>query len=186
MTPINSYNVIDSLKNFSVEEIQKYYIENSINAAIAMTHTEQDFNLSNVIRTANFLGFREVFYVGGPRKYDRRGCVGVQNYIPITHCKTKDEFFDIIKDRYIPIALENNLPLNCVGEPINLFDFTWPKNPVIIVGEEQSGIPSDILIRCKSFIEIYAHGTVRSMNVGTAAGIAMSVYRNAYDKRLTI
>ena len=176
-TIINSYNVIDSLKNMSVEEIQKYYIENSINAAIAMTHTEQDFNLSNVIRTANFLGFREVFYVGGPRKYDRRGCVGVQNYIPITHCKTVEEFFSVIKDRYVPVALENNTIYN----PDNLFNFTWPENPVIVVGEEQRGIPANILVRCSHYIEIEAKGTVRSMNVGTAAGIAMSVYRNYYD-----
>lgn len=170
----SNYNVIDKLKNFSKEQLQEYYKNNTINAAVAMTHISGDFNLSTVIRNANFCGFKEAFYIGGKRHWDRRGAVGVQNYIPVTYCKTIDEFFECIKGKYTPVALENNVTLN---KPIhNLFDFEWPTNPIIICGEEQVGIPREVLDKIDHFVEIPAYGTVRSMNVGTASGIAMSVY----------
>jgi tRNA G18 (ribose-2'-O)-methylase SpoU len=169
---INSFNVHDSLKNLSKKEIQDFYLNNSNHAAVAMTHIEHDFNLSNIIRTANFLGFGEVFYIGGKKNWDRRGAVGTHNYIPVNYCSSYEEFFKVVAGKYIPIALENNI----VKNPINIFEYMWPINPVIICGEEQNGIPLEMLEHIVTCLEIPAKGTVRSMNVATAAGIAMSLY----------
>jgi len=170
----NSFNVIDELKSLSKEEIQNYYSTRTNNAAVAMTHISGDYNLSTVIRSANFHGFKEVFYIGGKRQWDKRGAVGTYNYIKITYCKTAQEFFELIDSKYVPIALENNINF---GKPINnIYKYNWPVNPIIICGEEQLGIPNEILEKCVDLIEIPHRGTVRSMNVGTAAGIAMSLY----------
>jgi tRNA G18 (ribose-2'-O)-methylase SpoU len=130
--------------------------------------------LSNVLRTANFFGFREVFYIGGSKRWDRRGAVGVHNYIPFIYCRTVVEFFDLINEKYVPIALENNVEGR---HSTDIMNFEWPINPVIIVGEEQLGLTKDILDRVNTLIEIPSLGTVRSMNVATAAGIAMFHYR---------
>lgn len=169
---INSFNVHDSLKNLSKEEVQLFYSENRHSAAIAMTHVESDFNLSNVIRSANFFGFREVFYIGGKKQWDRRGAVGTHNYIPLIYCPSYEDFLNKIENKYIPVALENNI----VKSPINIFDYKWPINSVIVCGEEQSGIPLELLNKINTCVEIPSKGTVRSLNVGTAAGIAMSLY----------
>ena len=169
-----SLNVHDSLKDLSVDDIKQNYINNANSAAIAMTHIESDFNLSNVIRSANFLGFREVFYIGGKKQWDRRGSVGTHNYIPVTFCKTIDDFIELIGTKYIPIALENNINLG--KKIINIYSYEWPINPVIICGEEQNGIPIELLNKIDTCVEIPARGTVRSLNVATAAGIAMSLY----------
>jgi len=169
---ISSFNVHDSLKNLSKEELQKFYLSHRHKAAVAMTHVESDFNLSNVIRSANFLGFKEVFYIGGKRNWDRRGAVGTQNYIPVVYCPTYEYFLNIIENQYIPVALENNKTKN----PINIFQYKWPINSVIVCGEEQNGIPNELLNKINTCVEIPAYGTVRSLNVGTAAGIAMSLY----------
>jgi tRNA G18 (ribose-2'-O)-methylase SpoU len=168
----NAFNVHDSLKHLSKEEIQLYYNLQKNKASIAMTHIEGDFNLSNVIRSANFFGFNEVFYIGGKKQWDRRGAVGTQNYIPVIYCSTYEEFLQKIENKYIPVALENNVQKH----PINIFKYNWPVNPVIICGEEQNGIPIEFLNKIDICLEIPAHGTVRSMNVATAAGIAMSLY----------
>lgn len=169
-------NVHDFLKPMLVEDRKNFYSTNSIPAAVAMTHVRGDFNFSNVLRTANFFGFREVFYIGGSRQWDRRGAVGVQNYLKPVYCHDAVEFFSVINGRYTTVALENNIPDR---KPVNMFEFKWPESPVIIVGEEQLGLTADILNRVEHFVEIPSFGTVRSMNVATAAGIAMANYRQS-------
>lgn len=166
-------NVMEHLKDLADDAIANYCAEKCINAAVAMTHISSDFNLSNVLRNANFFGFKEVFYIGGSRQWDRRGAVGVQNYTPIEYCKTESDFWSRIDGKYVPIALENNVNFKMES----IYDFVWPENPVIIVGEEQLGLNNDVLTKCQSIVTIPAFGSVRSINVGTAAGIAMSMVR---------
>jgi len=150
-------------------------------AAIAMMHIDGDFNLSNVLRSANFFGFREVFYVGGSKSWDRRRSVGTHHYTPMIHCKTQEDFWNIVNNKYVPIALENN-----INHPMdNVFTFNWPDNPLLIVGEEQSGLSEDILKKCNHLITIPSNGSVRSINVGTAAGIAMGLCRSSFNQKRT-
>lgn len=174
-------NVHDFLKSLSVPEIKDYCKKNAIPAAIAMCHMEHDFNLGTVIRNANFFGFREIFYIGGKKSFDRRSTVGTHHYTDVTHCKTEDDFFKIVDEKnYFTIALENN-----IGDKLNdIFTFKWPENPVIIIGEEKDGIPLSILSRCECYLTIPNYGSVRSLNAGTASGIAMSFFRNYYNTHL--
>lgn len=170
-------NVRDHLKELTVEAIKNYCAASTMPAAIAMTHIEGDFNLSNVLRSANFFGFRDMFYIGGGRQWDKRGAVGTHHYTPITYIPTIEEFFKIIDGRYIPIALENNVQFPMQ----NLFDYRWPDSPVIIVGEEQLGLSNDVLTKCQTIVTIPSHGSVRSLNVSTAAGTAMGLVRSQYE-----
>lgn len=171
-------NVRDHLKNLEVEAIKNYCAENCINAAVAMTHISGDFNLSNVLRSANFFGFKEAFYIEGSKKWDKRGAVGTHNYTPLNFCRTIDDFWAAIEGKYVPIALENNVDF----EMQNLFTFKWPKNPILICGEEMLGIDKNILTKCQTIVTIPSYGSVRSLNVATAAGIAMGLVREQIKK----
>ena len=174
MTHINSYNVLDKFKNMSVDEIRQHYLNNRISAAIAMSHMEHDFNLSNVIRTDNFFGLREAYYVGGKKHWDRRGSVGTHHYTPISYCENEEIFWEIVEKKgYIPIAVENNIEFECK----NIFNYVWPLNPIIIFGEEMTGIPTSVLKRCRDIVTIPSFGSVRSLNVGSAAAVAISMFR---------
>ena len=171
-------NVLDQYKEKTPEEIKTLYMAKSCSAAVAMLHLTGDFNLGTVIRNANFFGFKESFYIGGSRQWDRRSAVGTHNYIPLTHFKTIEEFVgNTIRQNYQLVALECNVSTLTVT---NMFNFQWPKNSLIIVGEEGCGLPFDLLDVCDYIVEIPAFGTVRSMNVGTASGIAMSHYRSQH------
>lgn len=161
-------NVLDDLKSLSVEEIREINLQNSIPAAIAMHNVYGNLNLGSIIRTANFLGFREVLYFGR-RKWDRRGAVGTYHYTNVEYFDDESEFLSAIRDRnYNLVALENN-----VSYTTPLRKFVWPKNPCILVGEENSGIPEEILASVYGCVEIPGRGSVRSLNVSTAASIAM-------------
>ncbi|NBX28726.1 MAG: hypothetical protein EBR55_10905 [Chitinophagia bacterium] len=173
-------NVMDHLKALSTEAIKNYCEDNCVDAAVAMTHMEGDFNLSNVLRSTNFFGIREAFYIGGTKSYDRRGCVGVQNYTPITFCKTVEQFWEMVVNRgYTPIAIENNIDYKCQS----IFDFTWPSKPIILVGEERTGIPNEILDRCDYIVTIPSFGSVRSLNAASAAAIAISFFRRQLEHK---
>ena len=175
-------NVHDYLKPLTVAEIKDHYSKHTIPAASAMMHVTGDFNLSTLIRNSNFFGYERVFYVGGKKAYDRRGCVGTHNYIPVTFIKTEGEFVKTVKDfGYTLVAVENNIkyPANdfhTLMRAINLGYDTLNK-PLFIFGEERAGLSTHMLDNCDMIFTIPAFGSVRSLNVGTASGIIMSMYR---------
>ena len=164
-------NVIDEFKSLSEEEIAKQLKLRSNNFAVLMTNVIGDFNIGTVIRSANFHGANE-FYYYGRKRFDRRSCVGVHNYTPVNFLSTIEEVGSLA-EKYTFIALENN-----VKDTISMYDFDWrtPKPPLIIVGEESVGIQDEVIKMCNHKIEIPNYGSVRSINVGSAASIAMHDY----------
>ena len=174
-------NILDSLKSLSVPEIADYCHQNSMNASVAMINIGGDFNLSTMVRNANFFGFREVHYVG-KKKWDKRGSVGTYHYTPMYHYADEESFLLGHYGRTI-IAIENNIP-EYADKTVNLFDYIFDDcvDPVFVFGEENKGLSSLILDRSNIVLTIPNYGSVRSLNVGTTSGIVMSLYRNFYER----
>ena len=175
-------NVLDSLKDLAVPDIAKYCHSKSTPASVAMINIAGDFNLSTMIRNANFFGFRSVHYVG-KKKWDKRGSVGTHHYTPIYHHKDEESFLMQLSGRTI-IAVENNIP-EYADKTVNLFNYTFDTNnqPIFIFGEENRGLSNTILDRVNVILTIPNYGSVRSLNVGTASGIVMGIYRNFVEAR---
>jgi tRNA(Leu) C34 or U34 (ribose-2'-O)-methylase TrmL len=171
-------NVIDEFKQLTNEEIHKRLDERSNEFAVLMIHVTGDFNIGTVLRSANFHGAREFFYFGR-RKFDRRGCVGVHNYTKMQHLESTQNILQL-KDRYTLVGLENN-----ISDTVSIHGFDWnlAKPPCIVVGEECNGITDDIISMCDALVEIPNFGSVRSMNVGVAASIAMHDYVSSKRRR---
>lgn len=177
-------NVHDNLKSSSVAEIKEFYGNSSISAAVGMTHVSGDFNLGNVIRSANFFGFKEAFYVGGKKSYDRRSTVGTHHYIPTHFVKTEEEFLDTIEGKYSLVCIENNIPQYSYKTVSGLekhafrsLEFDFP--PLFLFGEEQVGLSEYLLTNCERIVTFPSFGTVRSLNVGSCAAIVMAMYRES-------
>ena len=178
-------NVIDSLKDLSVPDIKNYCHSTSIPSSVAMINIEGDFNLSTMVRNANFFGFRSVHYVG-KKKWDKRGSVGTHNYTPLFHYKTEEEFIKTISStgRTI-ISIENNIP-EFANMTRNLFDFNFEdtEEPIFVFGSENHGLSENMLASSAIILTIPNYGSVRSLNVGTTSGIVMGLYRHYYEKYL--
>lgn len=178
-------NVHNHLKHLSAEKIKEIYQQAAIDSAIGMTHISGDFNFGSLIRSANFFGFKEVFYIGGRRHYDRRSTVGTHHYIPVTFFKSEEEFLEFIFSKnYTLICVENNLNPSYQEKAHSIFDpnvFTDSNRPLFLFGEEQMGISTFFLEKCQKIITIPAFGTVRSINVGSCSAIIMAIYRNQYN-----
>lgn len=166
-------NVIDELKHSSIEEIKNFCKTKLSNASIAMFNTNYDFNISSMIRTANIMGFSSVHHIQKEgKRYDRRATVGAHYYTDIIHSYNANEFFEKISDKYIPIAVENNIDFPST----DAYAFSFPENSCFIFGSENEGLNKDVLERCSAVITIPNFGCIRSFNVGVTAGIIMALY----------
>lgn len=162
-------NVTDDLKGLSKEDIKKIVKERSLPFAIMMSNLQGDFNFGTIIRSANALGANQVFYYG-KKKFDRRSALGTYHYIDVNYLSSYEEVV-LLKEKFSFVALENNITRNIISLP--KFNWQTPKIPLIIVGEESIGISEDVLNISDYFVEIPSRGSVRSINAGSAASIAM-------------
>ena len=165
-TPKNSYNVLDRYKHMTVDQIRHSVLSKTFPYAVLMEQWVGDFNISTMIRNANAFGAREVFYVG-KRKFDRRGTVGSHHYVNLNHLRAIEDVKKL-KEKYHFVCFENN-----VEKTVMLSDYHWPKMPLMIFGEEGTGITDEMMELADDVVAIQQYGSVRSLNVGTCSGIVM-------------
>jgi tRNA G18 (ribose-2'-O)-methylase SpoU len=95
-----------------------------------------------------------------------------------------DQFIGYTHGFYFPIAVDNNvnyqtIPINKVDWSDHFDIYINPPPPLFIFGEEGCGIPKSILDHCNHhgmIVEIPQFGSVRSLNVASAASIVMYDY----------
>jgi tRNA G18 (ribose-2'-O)-methylase SpoU len=165
----------DRLVKWTTEMIKTDLQQKAFPFAVMMENLVGDFNLSSVLRSCNAMNGREMFYLGR-KQYDRRGTVGTHHYTDIINLKDREELLKL-KDRYTFVALENTVP-----QAESIYNFEWPENPLIIIGEEGVGITPETLALCDKFVFIPQYGSVRSLNAAVAGSIAMNDFIAKYVK----
>ena len=182
MSNFKNYNVFDFYQGMSKEEIRRDVLSKTLPFAVMMEHWKGDFNIATLIRNANAFGAESVFYVG-KKQFDRRGTVGSHHYVNLKYIRETAEIA-LLKERYHFICFENNLQEH---SPVSLRDYNWGsipvgKIPLMIFGEEGTGITPQLLEYADEIICIEQIGSVRSLNVGTCSGIAMYNFVSQYKK----
>ena len=126
-----------------------------------------DFNIATVIRNANAFASRKVV-IYGRKRYDKRGTVGTHLY---THVDVKQDYEDLKETLkgYHVVGIDNVSR----AQPLEKYNWVTDKPVAMVFGQEQIGIPPEILELCHDIVYIKQYGSVRSLNVGTASGIAM-------------
>lgn len=69
-----------------------------------------------------------------------------------------------------------NVALDADSTAMPLPQFTFPQRSVLLLGQELTGIPQSLLHRCNYKVTIPQFGMVESLNVQTAAAIAIYEY----------
>lgn len=174
-------NVVDKFKDIPTEKIKEELLRTSFPFAIMMAHIEKDFNFGSVVRSANAFNAREVFYFGS-KHWDKRSATGVYNYTSVNFLKSMEDILKL-KEEYYFVAMENSEG----SIPLNTFDWKVSnKKPLIIIGEENAGIPSEILNLSEVKLEIQQFGSVRSLNAAVAASISMYDFVSKYSANNSI
>ena len=148
-------------------------------------------NIGSIFRTADGFGV-EHLYLTGYTPYPmlerdarlphiakktteeiHKTALGAEQNVLFSHSPTPYSIIDGFKAHgYEIVGLEQ-------GEnAILLPEYDAPSKIVLILGEEINGIPSDLLKKCTSLVEIPMEGQKESFNVSVAAGIALYALRN--------
>jgi tRNA G18 (ribose-2'-O)-methylase SpoU len=158
-------NVIDHYKYWSEEAIRADLDSKRHPFAVIAENFAHDFNISTLMRNANAFLAQELWVVGR-RTWDNRGSMGANHYQRVRRSRQLSDALQAL-DNYQPIVIDN-LP---GAEPLE--DFVWPNNPLMIFGQESIGVSPPALEAAHSVVYIPQYGSVRSLNVGVASGIAM-------------
>jgi tRNA G18 (ribose-2'-O)-methylase SpoU len=171
-------NVREEFKSKSTEEIQAELKARALPFAVAFDHLAHDFAVGSGMRNANAFGASAIYYIG-EKHLDRRSCCGIQNYSSITHLKSAADLIALApNDGWTLVALEIN-----TDRAVPLDDFVWCKKPMMVFGNEASGIVQDLLDACTFVVSIPQVGSVPSLNVGVASGIAMYDFASKFRKQ---
>jgi tRNA G18 (ribose-2'-O)-methylase SpoU len=68
------------------------------------------------------------------------------------------------------------IALTSASSAVSLTEFAFPKRSLLLLGQELTGIPASLLNCCNHRITIPQAGMVESLNVQTAAAIAIYEY----------
>lgn len=184
--PFDPRNVRDEFKGRSNEEIQAELDKTRSDLVLCLSNEIRDMNLSSCIRTANSFNINHVV-MAGRRNYDRRGAVGAQNYIEVRHEETMlDALLTGVNHRYVILEYDERYPMT------ELSEYEWDPKSMLIVGEEGRSVPDWILnyanphgsdgMTAADIVYIPMMGTVRSLNLASAASIAINDYHTKVVK----
>jgi tRNA G18 (ribose-2'-O)-methylase SpoU len=162
------YAVKDEFKSKTKEEIREHLQKTKNGFSVMFSNVLGDFNIGTGIRNANAFNANNVYYFGNKR-FDKRGACGSYHYLELSYLSTLEQV-KALKEKYHFVALDN------FPGAKSLYNYEWKseKTPLLIFGEEGSGISKDVLDLCDDLVEIPMYGSVRSLNVGTASGIVMN------------
>lgn len=163
-------NVVDFYKYWENEAIIADLDNKRNDFVIAVERINGDFNFSTVIRNCNaFLG--RMIYRCGKRQYDKRGTVGTHHY---EHVEYSENVVDLVNyyrsEGYRIVAIDN------VGEAQDIRSYRWEPKSFMLFGEEGRGLSKEAIELADDIVYIPQFGSVRSLNIGTASGIAMYDY----------
>jgi len=178
-------NTIDKYREWSIEEIKRDLYLNNNNFIACMDHIHNDFNIGQILRSANAFGAKEMFYIG-KKQWDRRGAVGTHNYTYFKHFESVDSFKTHVRESYFstdskPIA---TVAIEQIPGSVNLYEFNFSQLddyiPCFIFGNESNGLSSELSLSADFQIEIPQFGSVRSFNAASTAAIVFSHWIKFY------
>lgn len=184
---IDPRNVTDQFKGMNDDIIRGEQEKRRSGVITIALNLTNDFNKATALR--NHSGFAgQSFYllnlpnnmvIGHPegrKHFNRRGTVGTHKYNDVHHYDVNrwtELFAELREQGYTIVAVDNIEEFN----PVAHYNYEFPEKTAIIMGEEGTGIPREIIEGADAMVYIPMFGvSPRSFNVGVAHGIVMSEY----------
>lgn len=165
--PQDRRNIIDYYKYWNEDAIRADLDQRRHPFAVMVENLAIDYNIGTVLRNANaFLA--QKMWIAGSGSWDRRGAMGVQNYEHVEKTRSGLEVIEHYKQQGYGIVAVDNQP----GAQ-NIMEFEWPRECLMIFGQENIGVSPWSIEAADALVYIPQWGSVRSLNVGVASGLAM-------------
>lgn len=141
--------------------------------SILLDNIRSAWNVGSIFRTADGLGINKLFLCGitpTPENESlRKTSLGAENAIAWEYSRNALESANsLTKDDHILIALEQDAR----ATPIAQFAMPASRSPILILGNEVTGVDPEVLDLCDHIVHIPMHGRKQSLNVEVAFAIA--------------
>ncbi len=131
---------------------------------IGILNNSDEINIGTLWRSAYLLGASFIFTVNKKHKHQGSDITKTWTRIPLYHFKTFDELKEHLPYSTRLVAIE------MAEAAIPLSEFEHPDRAIYLLGNEISGLPSQILKECQSLIKLPGE---YSLNVAVAGSIVM-------------
>jgi len=163
-------NVVDRYRYWSEEAIVADLDTRRHPFHVAIENWRHDRNIGAVVRNANAFGAAGVHIVGR-RRWNRRGAMATDRYLPVHHHHTFGAFVDWAAAEGLAVVGIDN-----VDGAVPLESTTLPERCVLLLGQEGPGLSAEAVAASATVCAIAQFGSTRSVNAGVASGIAMHAW----------
>ena len=170
-------NVMDRYRYWSVEAIKHDLDQRGRHMCeVAVENWTHDFNIGSIVRTANAFTARQVHIIG-PHKWNRKGSLMTELYQDIGYHASVDEFMRDIRIRDAQLGQDTRIiALDIVPGAVPIESYKFPENCILLFGSAGPGLTGKALEAADDVVYITQYGSVRSLNAGAAAAIAMHAW----------
>ena len=164
-------NVVDRYRYWRREAIVADLDERRHDFHVGIENWQHDFNIGSIVRTANAFLAREVHIVGR-RRWNRRGAMVTDRYQHVRHHATVERPGPAGR---ATTASRSSASTTCRA-PCRWRRRALPRRCLLLFGQEGPGLSEPARQAATVVCSIAQFGSTRSINAGTAAGIAMHAW----------
>lgn len=132
------------------------------------------YNVGSIFRTCDAFGVDHVYLTGftpaPPRPEISKTALGAEQVVPHSYHPSTMDLLRQLRDMGLTIAAAEIAEGSRRAEALTASEFPL----VLVLGNELTGIPDDVLDLCDIALEIPMYGTKHSLNVSVAAGVLLS------------
>lgn len=141
-----------------------------INYTIALDNLRSAFNVGSIIRVMDATGLESLILSsktpGKENSRVQKTAMGSEQWIPTTHHGSLPEKLNEEKRHGRRI-----IGVETVDDAIAYHEYVWPKNGVIVLGNEEYGLSEAVLRECDDFVYLPMDGYKNSINVANAFSV---------------
>lgn len=166
-------NVLDRFRYWSVDAIKaELDAQGRHGFEVAVENWTHDFNIGSMVRTANAFTANAVHIVG-PHKWNRKGALMTELYQHVDNFPSIDALVADWRDRAGDAKV---IALDIVPGAVPIETYEFPERCLMLFGAEGPGLSQKALELADDVVYISQFGSVRSINAGAAAAVAMHCY----------
>jgi len=143
---------------------------------VACAPMRSQVNLSRIVRAAGCCGVRRVVACGQARLIGKIARDAESTVALAVHRTLPPVLRRLRQEGFVLGGLEQ------ATHARSLFEFAFPRETVLVVGNERSGIEPETLAMLDAVVEIPVYGRPLAHNAATAAAIAMYEYCRQYPR----
>lgn len=168
----------------SPEEIERYWREQNprrralreqlearrLPYGIAVWNLTKEWNIGNLLRTANAFLAGEIILIGR-EEFDDTGSARIHRFERMRHVPDRAAFLRYAGEQgYETVAVEID------PDAVPLPRFQYPSKPLFVLGSELEGLPTELLRSAQHKVMIPQYGLIPCLNVNISCSIVLYDY----------